>query len=112
LLGVAAFTVAQYALHIPLPFERVIIFPMTLVPNLWGLWNILWVGLLAPRRISIGLFGALLPFLLAPGGLLLAHLFAFTIPRVVPYFFPVGVIVYYLAWKHLVARLNAIIGVA
>jgi len=26
--------------------------------------------------------------------------------------FPVGVIIYYLAWKHIVGRLNAIIGIA
>lgn len=112
LAGVAAFTIAQYVCLIPLPFERVIIFPLTVVPNLWGLWNMIWVGLLARRRLSIGLWGALLPFILGPGGLLLAHLFVFTIPRVVPFLFPVGVIVYYLMWKHIVARLNAVVGVA
>ena len=89
-----------------------IIFPLTIVPNLWGLWNIIYVALLERRHISIGAFGALLPFLLAPGGLLLAHLFQFAIPHLVPYLFPVGVIIYYLVWKHIVARLNAIIGIA
>src|SRR5947208_2969400 len=65
------------------------------------------------RSVRVSVFdGALLPFLLAPGGLLLAHLFQFSIPRVLPYLFPVGVAVYYLIWKHIVARLNAIVGVA
>ena len=32
--------------------------------------------------------------------------------HLVPYGFPIGVIVYYLVWKHIVGRLNAIIGIA
>lgn len=112
LLGVTAFTVARYVYEMPLAIERLIIFPMTVVPNLWGLWNMIWVGLLARRHVSIGAFGALLPFVLAPGGLLLARLFHFEIPHLVPYLFPVGVIIYYLMWKHVVGRLNAIVGVA
>ena len=112
LLGVTAFTVARYVYEMPLAIERLIIFPMTVVPNLWGLWNVIWVALLARRHVSIGMFGALLPFVLAPGGLLLAHLFRFDIPHLVPYLFPIGMIIYYLMWKHVVARLNAIIGIA
>jgi hypothetical protein len=112
LLGITAFTVARYVYEVPLAIERLIIFPMTVVPNLWGLWNMIWVGLLARRHVSIGAFGALLPFVLAPGGLLLARLFSFQIPHLVPYLFPVGVIIYYLMWKHVVGRLNAIVGIA
>ena len=112
LLGITVFTVARHVYDMPPAIERLIIFPMTVVPNLWGLWNMIWVGLLARRHVSIGAFGALLPFVLAPGGLLLARLFAFEIPHLVPYLFPVGVIIYYLVWKHVVGRLNAIIGIA
>ena len=116
LVAMTAFTIARYAYDVPLPIERVIIFPLTAVPNLWGLWNIIWVGLLARRHVSIGVFGALLPLLLAPGGWVVAHLVGFPIPpyipRFAPYFLPVGVVVYYLVWKHIVARLNAIIGIA
>jgi hypothetical protein len=112
LFGMTAFTIARYVCHIPLPIERVIIFPLTVVPNLWGLWNIIYVALLSRRHVSIGAFGALLPFLLAPGGWLIAHLFALPIPRVAPFLFPIGVILYYLIWKHVVGRLNAIIGIA
>ena len=113
LLAMTAFTVARYGFGVPLPIERVIIFPLTVVPNLWGLWNIIYVGLLS-RRLSIGAWGALMPFLLAPGGLAVAHLVGFELPRpgsllLIPV---VGVVVYYLIWKHVVGRLNAIIGIA
>ena len=112
LVATAVFTVARYVCQVPLAIERLIIFPMTVVPNLWGLWNIIWVALPPRRQVSIGVFGALLPFVLAPGGLLLAHLFRLDIPHLVPYLFPIGVIIYYLIWKHVVGRLNAIIGIA
>jgi hypothetical protein len=112
LVAITVFTVARYVYQVPLPIERLIIFPLTIVPNLWGLWNVVWVGTLAPRHVSLGLWGAILPFLLAPGGWLLARLFQFDIPHLVPYLFPLGVIIYYLVWKHIVARLNAIIGIA
>lgn len=115
LVAMTVFTVARYVCDVPLPIERVIIFPLTAVPNLWGLWNIIYVALLSRRHVSIGLFGAALPFLLVPGGWLIAHLVGFPIPAVVyrlaPYLFPIGVVVYYLVWKHIVARLNAIVGV-
>ena len=112
LVGMTVFTFARYVYDVPLPIERVIVFPLTIVPNLWGLWNILYVAFLSRRHVSIGAFGALLPFLLAPGGWWMAHLFGLPIPRVAPFLFPLGVIAYYLLWKHIVGRLNAIIGVA
>lgn len=116
LVVMTVFTVARYVCDVPLQIERVIVFPLTAVPNLWGLWNIIYVALLSRRHVSIGLFGAVLPFLLAPGGWLIAHLVGFPIPAVVyrlaPYFFPIGVIAYYLVWKHIVGRLNAIVGIA
>jgi len=90
LVGVTAFTIARYVYEMPLAIERLIVFPMTIVPNLWGLWNILWVALLARRHVSLGVWGAILPFLLAPGGLLLARLFQFTIPHAAPYLFQIG----------------------
>ena len=111
LVAVTAFTIARYVCNIPLPIERVIVFPLAVVPNLWGAWNIVW--LLSGRRIPIGVFGAFLPFLLVPGGLLIMHLVNFAIPSFLPlFFFPIGVVIYYLVWKYLVAALNRIVGVA
>jgi hypothetical protein len=112
LVASTAFTFARYVYNVPIPIERVIVFPMAVVPNLWGLWNILWLA--SGRRIPIGVFGAILPFLLVPGGWLVTSLVGFPIPAVVrhalPYLFPVAVALYYLAWKYLVALLNRTVG--
>jgi hypothetical protein len=116
LIAMTAFTVARYVCDVPLAIERVVVFPMAVVPNLWGLWNILYVALLSRRHMSIGLFGAALPFLLVPGAYVVTRLVGFDVPAfihsVLPYFFPIGVAIYYLAWKYLVGSLNAIVGVA
>jgi hypothetical protein len=95
--------------------ERLLVFPMAVVPNLWGLWNILYVALCRrARRWPIGVHGAALPLVLMPAGLLLAQ--ALGIPLYTPLrvatLFPVASIVYYLAWKHLVSFLNRLVGVA
>jgi len=116
LIGMTVFIVTRYVYNIPLAIERVIVFPMAVVPNLWGLWNILYVALLSRRHMSIGLFGAVLPFLLVPGAYVVTRLVGFDVPAFVhsvfPFFFPVGVAIYYLAWKYLVGSLNVIVGVA
>ena len=116
LIVMTVFTIARYVYHVPLAIERVIVFPMAVVPNLWGVWNILYVALLSRHHVSIGLFGALLPFLLAPGGYVVACMTGVEIPAFLYaaflYIFPVGLAIYYLAWKYLVASLNAIVGVA
>lgn len=114
LIAMTAFTVARYAYGVPLPIERVIVFPMAIVPNLWGGWNVLW--LLSGRRLSIGMFGAVLPVFIVPGAYLITQVVDFPfppfIPKALPFVFPAAVAIYYLAWKHLVAPLNRIVGVA
>jgi len=86
---------------------------MAVVPNLWGLWNILYVALLARRRISLGLFGrscrsSSFPRvgLRSPRGV--------AVPSFVPHALPSSSrsasAIYYLVWKHLVGALNAIVG--
>src|SRR5437667_351118 len=66
LVVVTVFTIARYVYNIPVPMERVIVFPMAVVPNAWGLWNVLFVALRSRLQLPIGLHGALLPILLAP----------------------------------------------
>jgi len=114
LVAMTAFTVARYAFDVPVAIERVIVFPMAIVPNLWGLWNILWLA--TRRSVPIGLFGAILPFVILPGAYVMTRLIGFTIPPGVPKVLPFGfvavVAIYYLVWKHLVASLNRIVGVA
>jgi hypothetical protein len=116
LVIVTGFCIARYVYNIPIPIERVILFPMAVVPNLWGLWNVLYSALHSRFNIPIGAHGAGLPFVLAPAGYLVARLLDFPIPDFVlhafPVGFPIGVIVYYLVWKHLVGFLNGILCIA
>ncbi len=96
------------------PLSRGVVFPIAIVPNAWGVWNMLYVAVAARRRLSVGLFGALLPLVLMPGGVLLARaLDAFTIQwRFALPMVPIAMIVYYLAWKYLVRFLNEEVGIA
>jgi hypothetical protein len=114
LIGVTLFAVAKATLRISVPLERLIIFPMAIVPNLWGLWNILYLSLGLRGRISIGVYGAALPFLLIPLGMLLAwkmQMFDFMLPLFAGAL-PVAVLLYYLLWKLVVDRLNETLGIA
>ncbi|HYT24532.1 MAG TPA: hypothetical protein VEW05_30380 [Candidatus Polarisedimenticolia bacterium] len=116
LVVATVFTMARYVYNIPLPVERVIVFPMAVVPNAWGLWNVLFIALRTRLQLSIGVHGALLPILLAPLGILVASLLNASIPNFVAHAFPilapVGLIAYYLAWKYLVGFLNRVQGIA
>lgn len=96
------------------PLERALLFPMAVVPNVWGLWNMLYLRLRPRVHLSLGAHGALLVVFLIPGGIGLARLFdtfaiqwQFALPM-----FPIGMAVYYLAWKHVVAFLNEEMGIA
>src|SRR5438552_2265860 len=82
LLLCAAFAYAEAHDWIPGQAERAVIFPMAVVPNLWGLWNILYSAAGLRARISLGLWGSLLPLILLPAGLWLAHVFS--VPWVTP----------------------------
>ena len=115
-MGVTAFCIARYAYDFPAPLERLMIFPMAVVPNLWGLWNMLFVASHARTHLSIGFHGALLPLLLGPLGVVLTSLLNFSIPgfatRILPIVAPIALIVYYLVWKYLVGSLNRIVDLA
>src|SRR5260370_465299 len=65
-------SVLRYAYDFPVAMERVIVFPMAVVPNVWGLWNIFFIVFRHRWQLTIGLHGALLPFLLSPLGFLVA----------------------------------------
>jgi hypothetical protein len=116
LIAMTGYTILRYIYDVPVPIERVIVFPMAAVPNLWGLWNVLYIAGIARYKVPLGLFGGILPILLAPLGYTVAGLLNFSIPSMVvhafPFAFPIGLILYYLAWKHLVGFLNQELGVA
>src|SRR5438128_3227029 len=109
------FTVARYVCNIPVPIERVIVFPMAIVPNLWGAWNMLYLFLESRRRLPIGLHGAIIPFVWAALAFTITRIVGFTIPAfalsIFPFVFPVAVLVHYLLWQHLVFFLNGLMGV-
>jgi len=95
----------------PESVDRAIIFPMAVVPNLWGVWNVLYIAM-APRRLSLGVFGAILPLMLVPAGLALARVIdlrVYTSGHALA-ILPVGMAVYYLAWKYVVAFFNRVAG--
>ena len=115
LVGVAVFSIARYAYSFPAPIERVMIFPMAVVPNLWGLWNMLFLVSHSKTHLSIGLHGALLPLLLGPLGLLLMHALDLRIPQflsILPVLGVVALAAYYLVWKYVVSFLNGVLGIA
>lgn len=112
----AFFCTARFVFDVPYPVERVIAFPLALVPNIWGLWNILYVRFNRRRRWTLGLHGMTLPFLLMPAGILIAHLVGLDVPAslapVLAVGFPLILVGYYLVWKYLVHYLNEMLGVA
>jgi hypothetical protein len=110
------FVVARYVYDVSVPIERFIVFPMAVVPNLWGLWNILYLSLRSHRRLPIGFHGAVLPFVQLAIAFGLTKLLHFEIPGFAAMAFPIGfpivVVAFYLLWKHVVSFFNALLGIA
>ncbi|MGB7284111.1 MAG: hypothetical protein WBE13_17740 [Candidatus Acidiferrum sp.] len=115
-IGLTAYCIARYVCDFTVPIERLMIFPMAVVPCLWGLWNMLFIASHSRTHLSIGIHGALLPFLLGPLGILLTLALHFQIPgfatHIFPILAPIALIVYYLVWKYLVNFLNVVLGIA
>lgn len=121
------FIIVRLGLQVPFPFERGLVFPLALVPALWGMWNVLWLGSHRHIHQPIGVHGALLPFLLLPAGTTVAHCLGIlklgtygvtwfhTID--IPYAliapcFLAALVGYYLIWKFLMGYLNQMLGIA
>jgi hypothetical protein len=106
---------SQFVFGLPSrPLERAILFPMAIVPNLWGIWNMIWVRTKSRTRLPIGVHGSLLVALIVPAGVVLGRaleLFHIQMWYALPAI-PVGMILYYLAWKFLVGSLNQELGIA
>jgi len=123
----SGFLIARYSFQVPIPIERAIIFPMALIPNLFGLWNMFYLWLRPRPHLPIGFHGAILPFVIAPLGFLLATCLGFLATTssglvwfheiVIPYavlagVFSLALIAYYLVWKYLVGFFNQVLGIA
>jgi hypothetical protein len=115
MLMLAGFVVLRFGYTAPIPIERFLLFPLAIVPGLWGLWNMLYIVVRKHWRIPLGLHGALVPLVAGPLALGNAFLAGFEISRSALTIFPAGValamLVYYLAWKYLVGFLNGVLDV-
>jgi hypothetical protein len=127
LVALTLFSLARFVYDVPIPVERVIIFPMAIIPNLFGIWNMLHLASRSTTHLPLGIHGAILPFILAPLGFLLGrslgflkatdHGFIYFGVLNVPYthvaiVFPVVLIVYYLVWKYPIGFFNQVAGIA
>ncbi len=106
----ACFVVLRFGYDLSIPIERGLVFPLAIVPGLWGLWNMLYVALRTRWRIPLGVHGALVPLIVGPLALGNAYLLGFEIPHFLLAIFPAGVasamLAYYLVWKYLVGFFN------
>ena len=127
LVALTVFIVTRLVLQVPIPIERVIIFPMALVPNAFGLWNIFYLWSRSRHHLPIGFHGALLPVIMVTLGAVAAVYGGFLTVDAdgvtwfqairVPYsliapWFLGAVAVYYLVWKYVVGFLNQFLGIA
>jgi hypothetical protein len=116
--------VEHFSDQLPRQIEWVFIFPLIVIPNGFGLWNMLYVKLHSHWHHSIGLHGAVFPFLLAPlgfalgvseGFLKVTHgALVYFDTMWVPYsyfaFAPfLALAAYYLIWKYVVGFLNRLL---
>ena len=123
----SVYIVVRLVLVEPFPIERFIVFPMAVVPTLFGLWNMLWLWSHPRTRLSIGVHGAILPFLGAPTGAAVASCLGILEigPQGITWFhachvpygliaiiFLAGLAGYYLVWKYIVGFVNRVLGIA
>lgn len=108
----------------PDAMQRALMFPLALIPNAFGLWNMLFVKLRPLWGHTIGSHGAALPFFIAPlffaiavtkdfiglqeGGLIYFHMIR------IPYWYLgfapfIAIAAYYLIWKYGVGYLNSVV---
>jgi hypothetical protein len=121
------FIVARIVIQVPTPIEQVLIFPMAIVPSLFGLWNMLYLKAHTRMNHPIGLHGAVLPLVMAPFGALVAtrlnvlqfgsHGLVWFQACAIPYALVVpgflfAMAAYYLVWKYIVGSLNRVLGIA
>jgi hypothetical protein len=121
------FILARLVFQLPFPIERGLVFPMAVVPALWGLWNMLWLAIHNRASIPLGAHGVVLPLVLLPSGALTAaclgilqlrassalwfETVAIPYALIVPCFLAV-LVVYYFLWKYIVGFLNQLLGIA
>ena len=126
-LLLVAFIVLRVVMQVSFPIERGLVFPMALVPALWGVWNMLWGWSRDRTHLPVGVHGAFLPLLMMPVGAAIATqggvltlgstsatwFNAVTVPYGwIALFLAVAMSTYYLAWKYIVGFVNRVLGIA
>ena len=114
-VGVCAFAIARFGFGAPIPVERALVFPLALLPILWGAWNALYFVLGEGRRLPFGFHGSLFFVLFGPVGYFLASRvldLSFLPPNFLYVVVLTGLLVYYLLWKYVVAYFNRLLGLA
>ena len=111
-LVIAGLTLQHSNAH-PFHIEDVLIFPIGLVPNAWGLWNMLHLRLRARWEVPTGVFGAALVLILAPGAYAIQMALGKMLwtPTLIAIGLPMTLVLYYLVWKYLVAAFNDMLGI-
>ena len=106
----ACFEVLRFRYDVQFPIERGLVFPLAIVPGLWGLWNMLYIVVRRHWRIPLGGWGALVPLFVGPLALGSTFLLGFDIPRFAFAFLPawvaIAMVAYYLVWKYVVGFFN------
>jgi hypothetical protein len=126
-LILTGFITLRLVIGVQVPIERFIIFPMAVVPFLFGLWNMVFLATHDRTHLPLGVHGAILPFLGVPVGALVATCLGILQVRGdgilwfqhlhVPYAFfacafLAAVAAYYLVWKYIVGFLNRVLEIA
>jgi hypothetical protein len=126
-LLLTVFIVVRIVLQVPVPIEQAMIFPMAVVPSVFGLWNMLWLCTHERTHLPIGVHGAILPLLLMPLGATTAsclgvltlgtHGVTWFNAVQIPYAliapcFLAALAGYYLVWKYIIGWLNRVLGIA
>jgi hypothetical protein len=125
-LILTGFITLRLVIGVQVPIERFIIFPMAVVPFLFGMWNMIYLATHERTRLPLGIHGAILPFLGVPMGTLVATALGILQIRNdgilwfqhhVPYAllacaFLAAVAGYYLVWKYVVGFLNRVLEIA
>jgi hypothetical protein len=122
-----ALIVLRLGMQISFPIERGLVFPMALVPGLWGVWSMLWQASRETTHLPLGAHGAFLPLLMMPVGAFIAtHVGVLALGASsatwfntisIPYvlvagFLAAAIAAYYLAWKYIVGFVNRVLGIA
>jgi hypothetical protein len=126
LIGFTSLMITSAMNHELGPVERLLVFPLAIVPNAFGLWNMLYVALRPRWHTPIGLHGAVLPFFVGPIGFAILSSLGdirlnssgivvfetMRVPTSTLCVFPfVAIGGYYLLWKYAVGFLNRVQGI-